>query len=128
MLIHERARHIWSLDELHAAVREDIPSADFSTVFRATALLERRGEISRVDLGDGKARYEPPGLHHEHITCTSCGTVAEVPGCVLDEMTPRVEARTRYRVTSHQVVFSGLCPDCAPKRRAGRRRVAASGV
>jgi Fe2+ or Zn2+ uptake regulation protein len=114
-------RHTWSLDELHDAVREEIPTAVYSSVFRAVLDLERRGTVRRVDLGDGKVRYEPEGTHHEHVKCTACGTVAEVPGCVVEEATAAVQRQTRYVITGHRVVFTGLCPSCVPRPTAGRR-------
>jgi Fur family peroxide stress response transcriptional regulator len=116
-------RHAWSLEELHDAVREDVPTAVFSSIFRAVADLERRELVRRVDVGDGRVRYEAGGVHHEHIRCTSCGSVEEVPGCVVEEATVSVQRQTRFVVTGHQVVFSGLCPACAPRSR-GRRRAA----
>ena len=51
-------RHGWSLDELLGQLHRVDVSADFSTVFRALNWLEGEGEVRRVDLGDGKARYE----------------------------------------------------------------------
>src|SRR5438105_7500736 len=40
-------QHAWSLDELLAAVRENIDTADFSTIFRAIGNLERSGMVDR---------------------------------------------------------------------------------
>ena len=111
-------RHAWALDELLEAVRRTIPTADFSTVFRAMQTLERAGEVDQVDLGDGKARYETRREHHEHIRCTECGTVAEVPGCVVEDAVAQIQRRTGYLVRSHQVVFAGVCRPC---RSAARR-------
>jgi Fe2+ or Zn2+ uptake regulation protein len=111
-LIDQGDHHAWSLDELLATVREDIRSADFSTVFRAIGNLERSGLVDRVDIGDGKARYESHREHHEHVRCTSCGRVDEVPGCVLEQATATVQLQTGFRISDHQLVFSGTCPDC----------------
>jgi Fur family transcriptional regulator, ferric uptake regulator len=107
-------RHAWSLDELHEAAREALGGADYSTVFRAVSAMEREGSIRRVDLGDGKAHYEVGDDHHEHVRCESCGRVAEVPGCVLEDASAGVQSRTGFKVTSHHLVFTGLCPSCAP--------------
>lgn len=120
-LVNTGDKHLWSLDELHARVREDIATANFSTILRAVSALERGGEVDRVDLGDGKARYERHGGHHDHVRCTSCGRVAEVPGCVLDEATALVQSATSFVIGGHQLTFSGVCPECA----SGRARVAA---
>lgn len=106
-------RHAWSLDELHQAARTSLGAADYSSVFRAVALLEREGGLEKIDLGDGRVRYELRDRHHEHIRCDKCGRVEEVAGCVLDEAAAEVEKRTGFTVTSHRVVFAGLCEACA---------------
>ena len=108
----------WSLDELLDEVRRKIRTASFSTVLRAIWTLEKRSLVNRVDLGDGKARYEAPRDHHEHVRCSNCGSIAEVPGCVVDVAAAEVAARTGYLVQSHQVVFAGLCPNCKPAAAA----------
>ena len=114
-LFEKGARHAWSIDEMHQAVLVQLGSADYSSVFRAVTLLERDGLLDRIDLGDGRAHYELRDGHHEHIRCESCGRVDEVPGCLLDDVTAQVQKATRFRVTSHTVVFAGVCGDCAEK-------------
>jgi Fur family ferric uptake transcriptional regulator len=113
-------RHAWGLDDLLEAVRKEIPRADFSTVFRAMQALERSGYVDQVDLGDGKARYETRREHHEHIRCTVCGTIAEVAGCVVEDVVSQIQRRTGYLVSSHQVVFAGVCRACRAASRARR--------
>jgi Fe2+ or Zn2+ uptake regulation protein len=110
-LIEGEGHRAWSLDELLEEVKEQVSTANFSTVLRAIWTLEKRSLVNRVELGDGKARYEAARDHHEHVRCTQCGAVAEVPGCVVEEAAV-IEARTGYAVRSHQLVFAGLCPDC----------------
>ena len=106
-------RHLWSIDELHEAVVQSLGAADYSTVFRAVSVMERDGVIDRIDLGDGKVHYELAEEHHEHIRCDSCGRVVEVPGCVLEGASSAVKTSTGFTVTSHQLLFTGVCPTCA---------------
>jgi len=114
-LLEGEERHAWSLDELLASVRASLGAADYSSVFRAVSQLERDGVLDRIDLGEGKARFERREDHHEHIRCESCGRVAEVPVCVLDDASAQVHNLTGFRVTSHRVVFGGVCEDCAAR-------------
>ena len=107
-------RHLWSLGDLHARVRASIDSANFSTILRAVTALEKAGVLDRVDLGDGKARFEVRQEHHEHVRCSACGRVAEVPGCVVEGSAAAVRASTGFVVRGHHLVFSGTCPDCIP--------------
>lgn len=106
------ARHDWSIEDLAAELSLRGVAADFSSVFRALGRLEEEGVVRRVQLGDGKARFEAAGEHHEHVRCDRCGAVGAVPGCVVRDAVPRVQEATGFRVTGHQLLFSGLCPEC----------------
>ena len=55
-LIEDAGHRTWSLDELLSAVKEGIPSANYSTILRAIWTLEKKSLVDRVDIGDGKAR------------------------------------------------------------------------
>src|SRR5256885_331055 len=106
-LFEIRERHAWAIEELHETVRSSLGSADYSSVFRAVSLLEKQGLIDRIDLGEGHARFELREDHHEHIRCDSCGRVAEVPVCVLDDAAVQVQTPTGYRGPSHPGVLRG---------------------
>ncbi|TMD77700.1 MAG: transcriptional repressor [Chloroflexi bacterium] len=111
-VLDEGERHDWSIEDLHAAILASGRSADFSSVFRAVVRLERDGAIRRVNLGDGRLRFEASGHHHDHIRCESCGAVASLPECVLQRAESRVERGTGFAITGHRLTFSGLCPSC----------------
>jgi Fur family transcriptional regulator, ferric uptake regulator len=112
-LVASSESHGWTLDEAHAALRSRGVAADPSSVFRALVHLSESGELERVDLGDGRARFERRGGHHEHIVCSECGRVEEVPGCLIDQALPEVERRTGFAVTGHRLTFSGRCESCS---------------
>ena len=114
-LLETQEQHAWSIDELLASVRSSLGSADYSSVFRALSQFEREGMLDRIDLGDGRSRFEMRGDHHEHIRCERCGRVEEVPVCVLDDASAQVHSLTGFKVTSHRVVFGGLCKECSAR-------------
>ena len=103
-------RHSWTVDDAHAALRARGVRADRASVFRALTRLCEDGEAARFELGDGRARFERRGSHHEHIVCSHCGVVAAVPGCLVDERA--VARRTGFAVTGHQLTLTGRCRDC----------------
>jgi Fe2+ or Zn2+ uptake regulation protein len=105
-------RHSWTVEEMLVGLRRGGISADFSSVFRGLVWCEEQGLVARIDLGDGKSRYELAQDHHEHVRCEKCGNVAEVPGCLVDDAARRMQALTGYQVRAHSLVFTGLCPDC----------------
>ena len=60
-----------------------------------------------------KDKVWKPYHHSWEFRCERCGRVAEVPVCVLGDATARVHSLTGFKVTSHRVVFGGLCRECA---------------
>jgi Fur family ferric uptake transcriptional regulator len=105
-------RHGWSVDGLADALSVAGIDASFSAVWRALQHLERVGVAMRVDLGDGKIRYESSGAHHDHVQCAHCGAVSAVEGCVIEDAVRTVEASTGFSLSDHQLVFRGVCPTC----------------
>jgi len=116
-LFETQERHAWSIEELLQEVRSSLGAADYSSVFRAVNAFEKQGLLDRLDLGDGKARFEVREDHHEHIRCESCGLIQEVPVCVLDDAAAQVQTLTGFQVKSHRVVFGGLCRECGQTPR-----------
>ncbi|HEX7263968.1 MAG TPA: transcriptional repressor [Candidatus Dormibacteraeota bacterium] len=111
-LLEGNERHDWSIEDLHARLLRTGVTADYSSVFRAVGWLQERGVIAPVSLGDGRVRYELAGWHHDHVRCDACGKVSSLPECLLEQAGNRVEQGTGFIVTSHRLVFSGLCPSC----------------
>src|SRR5919199_257570 len=105
-------RHDWSVDGLADALRAAGVDASFSAVWRALRHLERAGVARRVDLGDGKIRYEPAGAHHDHVQCEHCGAVSAVEGCVVEDAVRTIEASTGFSLSEHRLLFRGVCPPC----------------
>jgi Fe2+ or Zn2+ uptake regulation protein len=106
--------HAWTIEELLARIRAEVATADYSTVFRAVSYLESKNLIRRVDMGDGRGRYETADRHHDHVQCERCGRVSESgTRCLLEDAAEKVSQATGYKVFAHHLVFTGLCPECA---------------
>ncbi len=103
-------RHAWTVDEAHSALEERRVPADRASVHRALVRLCDEGRAQRFEVGDGRARFESAGHHHEHIVCDDCGVVAAVPGCLVDEAV--VEKRTGFAVSGHSLTLHGRCEAC----------------
>jgi Fur family ferric uptake transcriptional regulator len=106
----------WLIEELVEEVRRGRRHANASSVFRAVVALERDGTAHRVDLGDGRQRFESRRDHHEHIRCERCGSVADVEGCLVDGAAAQVGRMTGFDVTGHRLVLLGICQECQRRR------------
>src|SRR5262245_829808 len=62
-----RAPEHISIDELLARVRRRHPKVGYATVYRTLKLLVDSGLANERQFGDGQARYEVAGEHHDHL-------------------------------------------------------------
>jgi Fur family ferric uptake transcriptional regulator len=86
-----------------------------ASVYRALELLHDHELITRLDLGDGIARYEaadPAGEHHHHLVCEHCGKLVAFDDPALERAIDNVSERLGVRVEHHEVVLRGTCEDC----------------
>ena len=65
------------VDQLFRRAVEEDTTISIATVYRTVKLLEEAGVIDRLEFGDGRARYEESGDHHEHLVDIETGEVIE---------------------------------------------------
>lgn len=107
-----------SAQEIHDRIRSGGGRIGIASVYRVLDLLTAEGLLTRVDLGDGVARYEPATTesHHHHLVCDDCGKVEAFSDASLERALERVAGRVGYEVDAHDVVLRGACEDCRPAR------------
>ena len=98
----------WIFDK----VKEQCPNISLGTVYRNLNLLKETGRIRELTFGKNTARYDGNFEPHHHIFCLECGKLEDVT-CALDpDLTKNVEEMNGYTIISHQLEFSGICPEC----------------
>ena len=87
-----------------------------ASVYRALELLHDHDLVTRLDLGDGVARYEPadPGgeHHHHHLLCEQCGQLVPFDDPALERSINQLSRRLGFVTKDHEVTLRGNCPDC----------------
>ncbi len=70
---------------------------------------------------DGRVLYEHkrPGLHHDHLICSSCGQTTEFNRPDVDGLIEKIACDENYCHLNHRLVIYGLCPECRLRRRDG---------
>jgi Fur family ferric uptake transcriptional regulator len=83
-------------------------------VYRILEELEELRLVSRVDVGQGLARFEAAraGRHHHHMVCDRCGEVQPFADDDLERAVDRLAARVAFDVAEHEIVLHGECAEC----------------
>src|SRR5687768_12712805 len=82
-----------SIDDLLSRVRKRNKRVGYATVYRTLRLLVDSGLAHQRQFGDGQARYEVAGEHHDHLICTKCGLILEFEDDAIEDMQDKIAER-----------------------------------
>lgn len=100
-----------SIDELLARVRKRHQKVGYATVYRTLKLLVESGLAVERQFGDGQARFEVAGDHHDHLICAKCGLILEFEDDEIERLQERIAARLGgFTVIRHRHELYALCP------------------
>jgi Fe2+ or Zn2+ uptake regulation protein len=95
-------------------VREDLADVSHQTVYNALHALTGAGLLRHIQPPGSLARYESRVAdNHHHIVCRSCGAIEDVDCAVGTAPCMTASDDHGYAIDECEVVFRGLCPDCA---------------
>src|SRR5712691_1645604 len=104
-------------DELLFKMKEKSLKISRATIYRTLELLVKSGMVRRVHLGEDHYHYEcvTGNSHHDHLICTTCGTVIEFHDPILEERQIEICQRKKFTPTFHNLQILGLCDSCRRK-------------
>ena len=105
-VIEDSADHP-DVDEMYRRAVEKDRSISIATVYRTIKLFEEAGIIERLDIGDGRSRYEEAGEHHEHLIDVESGEIIEFQNEELEEMKRQVALNMGYELVDHRLELFG---------------------
>ncbi len=95
------------VDELYKRAAEKDNSVSIATVYRTVKLLEDANLIEKLEFGDGRARYEESGKHHEHLIDVETGEVIEFIDEELEELKKQIANKLGYKLIDHRLELFG---------------------
>src|SRR5690606_36199393 len=108
-----------TVEDLYEKATAVMPSMSLKTVYTALYELAGLGAIRLVNVGTGGFRVESNLDPHSHLVCRRCGKVMDVPVDPAATADLSVLEQYDFEVEHREVIFRGLCGDCA---QAGARR------
>jgi Fur family ferric uptake transcriptional regulator len=85
------------------------PKISIATVYRTMRLLEDANVIERLDLRDGRARYEENrDEHHHHLIDIKSGEVIEFKSEALEKIKATIAAELGYEIIGDRLELYGV--------------------
>ena len=95
------------------------PGIGLATVYRTLVLLNKLGIVTKLEIGEGRARYELAESEHHHlIVCEQCFKVVKYSDFTTQEkdsfavLEKLVEETYKFSINRHVVQYYGTCPEC----------------
>ncbi len=102
-----------SADVIFDHLMSEHDHADRATIYRILEIFFQKGIIKRLELGEGKYRYELAGRRdHHHLVCESCGKIEDVSDCNITELEDEIAQKKKFIVKRHALEFFGVCQSC----------------
>ena len=101
-------------EEIYFSIKEQNINVSRATVYRTLDILVQNKFVRKLNLGDGRARYENKvgGHHHDHMICNSCGLIIEFVDPQIEKLQDVVAEKNKFILTNHIHQLFGICKDC----------------
>jgi Fur family peroxide stress response transcriptional regulator len=104
---------------VYQSVKKRYPAVSLATVYKTLDTLVEIGEIRIALIHKGKTLYDLRLDRHHHAVCSVCDSVEDVDvglDC-LETCFPKA-MQDKFRITSNEVIFHGICPACEAKNNS----------
>ncbi|RXJ79272.1 Fur family transcriptional regulator [Arcobacter sp. F2176] len=101
-----------NIDELYASMLSKFPSISLATIYKNVNSMVEKFFISEVKIPNEKSVYELIKEEHSHLVCEKCKKIEDIiidTSSVLKEL----ESQSKFNVKHANVVFTGVCSECA---------------
>ena len=96
-------------EEIYAEAKKRMPSIAKGTVYRNLSIMERDGEIGKIEIPCAPARYDKTSRRHEHVICEKCGRVFDLGS---EDLTDYFSRLAKRPVTGYRLTLYTVCEDC----------------
>ena len=104
-------------EEIYLALYNSGLKVSRATVYRTIDVLVNNNLVRKLDLGDGRARYENKmdTAHHDHLICVQCGKIEEFMDNVIENRQEVIVENFGYRLIRHIHQLFVICDECGSK-------------
>jgi Fur family ferric uptake transcriptional regulator len=101
-------------EDIYLALKQSGGSVSRATVYRTMDILVKNGYARKMEIGDGRARYESKidSPHHDHLICTSCGEIIEFLNQEVEDLQNKIAKSYHFKLQRHVHQLFGICKKC----------------
>ncbi len=118
----DEARDHPNVEEIYRRTLQKDGTTSLATVYRTINILSEAGILTRLELGDGKVRYEEASDdHHEHLVDVRSGAIVEFQKAGLEDLIRQAADALGYNLLDYRLEVFGE-PHPSPDDPSGEGR------
>jgi len=101
-------------EDIYFKIKTSGKKVSRATVYRTIDILVKNNLVRKLELGDGRNRYENKldSSHHDHIVCIQCGRIDEFMDENIEKLQDEIAIKYQFKIVRHIHQLFGLCRDC----------------
>ncbi|MEA1880961.1 MAG: Fur family transcriptional regulator [Candidatus Marinimicrobia bacterium] len=101
-------------EEIYLAIRNSKLNVSRATVYRTIDVLVKNNLVRKLELGDGRARFEHKmdSTHHDHLICVQCGKIEEFMDDVIEARQDKIVDKLEFKLIRHIHQLFVICKEC----------------
>ena len=101
-------------EDIYMAIKVRKTHVSRATVYRTLDILVQNGFARKLNLGDGRARYEKKidSPHHDHMICNDCGKIIEFVNDEIEKIQEEITKQQQFKLQQHIHQLFGICKEC----------------
>lgn len=96
-------------------LKRDDSNVGMTTLYRNLNQLADAGLIKKIDGLEPSAHFDHNTFEHYHFICEKCKKVYDISSSVAPDLVKNTTEATGFDITSHDIVFHGICSECKRK-------------
>ena len=102
-------------EDIYLALIKGGNNVSRATVYRTMDILVKNGYARKMEIGDGRSRYESKigRPHHDHLICTSCGKIVEFVDQNVEDLQYKIAKYYHFKLEKHIHQLFGICKKCS---------------
>ena len=101
-------------EQFNSSLKERGLNVSRATVYRTLDILIKYNFIRKMDIEDGRIRYETKinHPHHDHMICIECGQITEFLNDEIERLQDKVCDNYSFKLIRHIHQLFGKCSEC----------------
>ena len=90
-------------EEICVALKKNKHNVSRATVYRTLDILIKYDFVRKMDIGDGRIRYESKigHPHHDHMICVETGKIIEFVSDEIEDIQEQIAKKHGYKIIKH---------------------------